>query len=95
MTESERIVRERDHAAMIDRPDLWPLGRVLPLKKPGKVFDDDGTGFIINPDGVHWEVEFDRYTVFVGVVGLSDPKKCPRVQYDSAQAIVDDGWVVD
>ena len=84
--ESQRITRERDDVAMIDRPDLWPLYNILPLKLRGKTYEKGGTGALVQGLG---------YTVYVGPLGLLNLAACKTKKYNSAQEIVDDGWMVD
>jgi len=82
------VQASRDDSEMMKRDHLWPQ-LVLPLKR--------------RADGGGWETAIlddpcppaERWMIRVGA-NLMDPTKLGRpVFYDSAEAIVADGWVVD
>jgi hypothetical protein len=78
----EQVVADRDDLLMLQRPHLWPHVGVLPLKRRGDIAN---TGYITadKPTRVYLGNLFLR--------GLSGTFR----DYADAQAIVDDGWVVD
>jgi hypothetical protein len=84
----EQVRTDHDDAEMMKRPHLWPYV-VLPLKRIR-----DGaleTAVFVNPpldDGEKWKIIAD-VTIYDG----HEPGR--PVEYDSAEAIVADGWKVD
>lgn len=92
---AEKQLGPGDDLEMMRSPDRWPCWPVLPLKRyDGK--DRCGfpsTGLIAELDGV------PRFTVFDGnlfqrPLCFDDPKTV-RYDYDSFEAMLADGWVVD
>jgi hypothetical protein len=85
------VLREQDDLKMMRRPHLWPWWPVLPIKnykraKPGCLecgilCMDDLSGL---PEPV---------VVLSNMFEIDENKK--QIQYDSLEAIVADGWVVD
>lgn len=89
--EGRRIVAEKDDAAMVGRPDLWPLRPVLALMHakygPGVVVEglnNEKTGVSIYLANV-WSVVFGNQQI----------KNCVTFRYESAGAAVNAGWRVD
>ena len=72
------------HLDMMKNPDRWPVWPLLPLIK-GK----DEVGVLLQSEGAYIVVLANLYMM---------PKSldlAPQIKYDSAEAIVADGWIVD
>ena len=92
-------MKKFDHKTMILTPKAWPRRPVLPLKRwvahTGK-FEDLECAVILEQDG--WYSKTGPISLFftnmlmLGGVSLNEVKK---VEYDSVDAILADGWVVD
>ena len=93
--EQVRVLRERDDVAMMEHVELWPRWPVLPVKRYGPTWQQGD----LPEMGVLAACEEHRHTVFLDVMlfGMDGDalKDAKRKEYDSFQAIVDDGWVVD
>ena len=90
-TISDREVLESmNHVEMIRRKHLWPK-LVLPLKKPElwkkNMMDDNALGVLVQ-DG-------EKYKVYVVNLYEFLPTEKPDFVYDSPEAVVADGWIVD
>ena len=89
----QEVIRTCNNLEMIRRRHLWTAmnGFALPLKKPKllqKSFSDDGAfGVLLNQEGA-------ENTVFLTNVFAPD-LQAEQIKYDSPEAIVADGWVVD
>jgi hypothetical protein len=84
---------EHDIAIMRD-PDAWPAWPVLPLKRPAGRYEFPECGFVLDS-----QVEAtDPWVVYQGTIyevqeTLRDKSK--HLEYDSPEAIVTAGWIVD
>lgn len=87
--------RAQEDIRMINNPSGWPCWPFLPVKKRG----DDNCfpwvmGVIAETDNVGW-----RTTVYVGANMYMFREKplsaCERKTYESVEALVADGWMVD
>jgi len=80
--------------ALISNPDKWPLWPFLPMKRLGHVFSREGHGFLHNNRmrGPHTDA-----TIYMGHLSDVDGpiKDRETKKYDSIEAMVRDGWVVD
>jgi hypothetical protein len=81
----EQCASERNDKEMILHPEWWPLGSYLPVKKRDP-FPEQNTGIIV--DG-HPTI------VLIGTIGLTDFGKSPTKSYESVDALLADGWLVD
>jgi len=84
----EEVLAQHNHAEMIRRSHLWPLAVILPLTR-GPItnpIDAPPTRFGIVLRG-------HPTRVYVGVWYLGPPLAV--LQYNSPEAIVADGWLVD
>lgn len=85
--EHERIIRERDHVAMMKTPDLWGCWPFLPLKRRRADHHLPDTAVL---------AEFSdapRTRVYLCNMWAFNPAVFK--DYESAEAIVADGWEVD
>jgi len=90
-----QVIEEQNDIEMMQRPHLWPYGRVLPLIRANpeaKPFRKDY--------GCLLALRRSKTTIWCGdmveVIGmLSRGQCCETKMYDSFQAIYDDGWRVD
>lgn len=88
-----------DDAQMIRSPGLWPRWPVLPVKKPGFWEDQSGKkmGVIFDePRDKGWRI----IHVNLYAVGTMPEEKWKKVcseatRYESLEALLADGWVVD
>jgi hypothetical protein len=85
---SDPIVENRDDVGMLGRPDLWPHRWILPLVRDHEA-DDQRYGYVLAEDPT---------TVVLGLI--FDAPRTPRhprrvLRYESAEAVVADGWRVD
>jgi len=85
------VMEGRDHLEMLKRPDLWGYWPVLPMKKPAilerNFMDVNGMGYVLDAEGC-------QNKVFIGNIFLAS-KSDRFIQYDSLEAMLIDGWVVD
>jgi hypothetical protein len=88
----EEVLNGNDDLEMLRRPHLWAYP-VLPLKKPELLrrdFDNPGALGVLLPDG-------GKFRVLVGnmffMAGSILPER--QIEYDSPEAVLADGWVVD
>lgn len=90
MTKSDdEVVSEPDDLEMMKRPHLWPLDGYLPIKR------------YVESD--HGRLELET-AILVRIIvngqltvlkGFFEDRDTDRVLYDSHEAIVAEGWVVD
>lgn len=83
----EQVKAEHNDAEMMKRPHLWPL-TVLPLKRRPSDGVGIDTAILVHPPepGRPWSIQLGN--MFAPSTG--------RVrEYETAEAIVADGWVVD
>ncbi len=84
-----------DDLTMIGCPNNWPLWPVLPLKMRPR---NDGSfpkcAVLYEPLGPEAFGQLWFYED-VNPFGMPDPLPAPTKIYESAQEVVDDGWVVD
>jgi hypothetical protein len=72
------------HLEMMNNPDRWPVWPLLPLIK-GK----NEMGVLLQSEGAYVVVLTNLYML---------PKSldlAPQIKYDSTEAIIADGWIVD
>lgn len=80
-----------DDLEMINSPDLWPWYPMLPLKNP-KMDDPHMPG--TSAPGVITVGNPTR--VLLGCMFMMYPSESmPHIQYESVQALLDAGWIVD
>lgn len=80
-----------DDLEMINSPDLWPCWPLLPLKNP-KMDDPNMPG--TSAPGVIIYTNPTR--VILGCMFLMNfTDDTPSIQYESVQAMLDAGWIVD
>ena len=88
--EEARIKEQHDDAAMIDAPELWPLGPVLPVKKRS------GECGIVVRVGTGVRVYYDTNVHDLKSGILRDVLEGREfVEYPNGRAVVDMGWIVD
>lgn len=76
------------HLSMMYSPDDWPRWPALPLKRSRKNSFPE-IGFIL-------ESKDQPYRVYLGsIYGESSLQDHSYMDYDSYEAIVEDGWIVD
>jgi len=78
--------RQEDDLAMMQDPNRWPLGFMLPLKKIGL----REMGFLYS--GMDAKV---APVVILGSIYDDNKQDLPKREYADFEAIVDDGWMVD
>lgn len=82
-----KILHDHDDLEMIRHPELWPHHHVLPLRRRGRsLMDDDSTGFIFADS---------LFCVYTGTMYLCDRLTAKSQHYDSIEAMLADGWMVD
>jgi len=72
---------------MMRTPDNWPIWPRLPLKRPGH----GEHGYLVN---THLYDNTVEPKVYMGLI-FEDHGSLKFKEYESLQAIVDDGWTVD
>ncbi len=86
----EEVIRTRNSEEMIRRLHLWPLGKVLPLKR------SEMTNPVIAPDAHFGHISKDRpRVVIVRNSAATREGQATTIHYPSAAAIVASGWRVD
>lgn len=80
---------ERD-IAMMKAPDNWPQWPILPLKRVRG--SDLEVGVLVNGafEGPHTEA-----TVYLSSMNRVITVETPTIKYDSFEALVADGWMID
>jgi hypothetical protein len=87
LTDAE-VVEQRNDAEMMRRPHLWPSHPYLPLKRRPPLEDDSqNLGLLADNSG-------PMLTVLIGNL-FASKDTAPRIEYESADAVVADGWIVD
>ena len=81
---------------MIEHPERWPRWPWLPLKRAnhGGAYTFE-TGVLVDVDMAPTISAAMANTVFCTNVYNPEIKKCERHEYESMDALLDDGWVVD
>jgi len=79
----EEVVERRNDGEMMRRPHLWPWRSFLPLTRPSG--SDKELGLLTREDGT---------TVFLTDMVRRD-LTAGRINYESVEAILADGWKVD
>jgi hypothetical protein len=91
--EQSRIIAERDDKAMIEHPELWPTWPLLPMKNRRLMREqrDDPNG------GLGYINAAFPTLLWLGCVWirLASKETIPTMQYESIDAMLADGWVVD
>jgi hypothetical protein len=96
----------RDHIAMIETPERWPVWPVLPVKNPSRYPEhstkDHGVMIaherVYSPSGLLYCVfHLNMFNIprMNGYVDLDTMLSGSYEQFPSAEAIVDAGWIVD
>lgn len=87
-----------DHVKTLQTPEAWPAWPVLPVKRYGHVpvREAPECGVVLAVGG-HTSTVFEAnlFTLPRNLRELIDDPKIVRHVYDSAEAMVADGWVVD
>lgn len=86
MKTDEEVKRQRDDAQMMRRDHLWPQ-MCLPLKRHKD--GDLETAVLLSPPA-----EGEKWSILEGG-NLFDLRRGRPVEYDSPEAIVAAGWLVD
>jgi hypothetical protein len=79
---------------MMSHPDKWPHLFVLPLKRPDPGGGWPELGFLKRPAMVTL-APAPEPVVHLGAVWSPRKGDRPVAAYDSLEAVLDDGWVVD
>jgi hypothetical protein len=82
MKTDEQVLADRDDVQMLQRPHLWPHGGYLPLKRKGQIANE---GYVAAARPTR---------VYLGNIYMR-AFSAPFQDYADAEAIVDDGWMVD
>ena len=85
------VIKDCDSLEMIKRPNLWPAGFKLPLKRYGTPGDFPELGLLFEKT----VLGKTKYVVFLTNLWDQDYKNAKRVNYENAEAVLADGWVVD
>lgn len=92
MTSDKQVVRERLALEMLERPHLWPQQwrgmRCVFLKRPASgsaPFGEECTGPCFRVDGGYVVMQHD----------WANSATVTPLHYESAEAVLADGWVVD
>ena len=96
MTGEER----EKHLEMMQHPELWPMWPVLPLINRSET---DREGFVVpgciadaNESGRYEVVMCTMYQLPEGIITYDEfYQSHPTKVYDSYEAMLDDGWMVD
>jgi hypothetical protein len=87
------VLNTCNHLEMLRRPHLWPQS-ALPLKKPELLAknysDENGIGVLILECGAY-KVYLKNLFMFALESSVNDPDYV----YDSPEAVLADGWIVD
>lgn len=83
----EQCIRERDDREMILHPDWWPMWPSLALKRRRH----DGS----SADRFGVLLEGPALTVYLNLMGLPITSDTPRLEYETVEDLLADGWVVD
>jgi hypothetical protein len=81
----EQCQDQHNDVEWIKHPEWWSWGGICPLKKPGRVFEAGGQGFIEASKPLR---------VVLGNI-FSNNENAEVKDYTDAEAIVADGWRVD
>lgn len=88
MTEKPRSIEEAT-LQMLNDPSSWPRWPWLPMKKrPGGIADPNGLGYIYGDPG-------QPIILHVGNMLSTDMSKLPTLTFESVEALMQAGWVVD
>ena len=82
--DDRRVINEKDHAAMMRRPWLWPLKTALPLKR--RLDGDTQVGYITEG------YKCGTFMITKGTIMMPDGS-C--LFYNNPEDAVDVGWRVD
>jgi hypothetical protein len=89
MTKAE--AQAKNHVEWIKHPDWWPMFGICPLKHSTRKDPNAGgmplTGVVVSCD--------DPGVVRIGVLGITNFSQAPQEKFDSVEAMVAAGWVVD
>ena len=83
---------------MIDEPQWWPAWPLLPVKRPVQVDGGYQTECGVVRDkraAFNDEPWPGTITVRLSLLGLPVTKETPTQEYESVDAMLNDGWVVD
>jgi hypothetical protein len=92
-TDTERA----HHKKMMENPDLWPVWPVLPVKRHTNDSSWPETGVIMAvKDWMTTVCILNMFSIPSGTSVLEVRKMASKeYMYDSVDALLDDGWVVD
>lgn len=103
MPSDDNVLRLNQHDPGADRrmmmtPDLWPLGAMLALTRPGDPQPE--LGMMLSVAGVSRTCVFTVSMFDQRLVGLShgyreQQDEIPRIDYESIDAILEAGWRMD
>ena len=88
LVEYRQVEDRPKHAAMMAAPDRWPVWPFLPMKRYSQRGGNMQTGYLIASAE-------DRFTIFLGLIAMARPETDSRMPYDSYDAMLADGWMVD
>lgn len=80
----------------IENPDKgsgWPYWPVLPVKK-NPIFEDGNCGVLLDTGNIMGKPVV-KPVVYLTNLYVLDIKNCPKKEYESIDAMLADGWVVD
>jgi hypothetical protein len=90
-----------DDAGMIRQYDTWPRWPFLPLKRKNHNLKDKNLGVLLatqeHADAVKGSGKFRVYHVYMfqPPKGKAEWDAAPRTEYDTVEAMLADGWIVD
>ena len=94
------MTREEATRTMVADPTTWGQFPYLPMKRGDWMNDDEGLGIIFNPVKVALNPETFKPIVRIANLlfaphTMGEIEKLQKFEYDSIEAMIADGWVVD
>jgi len=87
-----KVLQEQDDVEMLKRPSLWPRWPIIPVKRYPDGSNRPRCGVVFDDRGDTWSVLLVNMFVLAELPLIDGVEK---IVYDSPEAIVADGWMVD
>ena len=90
-------MRKFDDKKMVQNPASWPCWPLLPLKRRKGNGEWPDLGFVVEAEGHYPKLSNGKITLFAEPMPYEpkDLKDIKQVTYDSVDALLADGWIVD
>lgn len=96
--EQQTIERRRYDGEFIRKPGEWPVWPYLPVKRKNNSLKDKNLGILYATEELVKKGKPTVYHLYLFDLPrdkkLSDPS-IPKTEYESVEAMLDDGWMVD